>query len=98
MTNEQQPLANTSEKSSEKVHTDERESQILPITTKLILWVLFLMLGVIVTLMMLFISLAYWVVTKEPLFLISAIVGGFLFVIWVYKNLSPIQRKNERLY
>jgi hypothetical protein len=62
----------------------------IPITG--IFWVIAILLGVFLTLILSFVSLAFWVVTKNPLFIVSALFGGILFVIWGYLNLKDKDR------
>ncbi len=78
--------------SSNKGQEHEEDSKILPITVTGILWVITIVLGVSITLMILFVSLAFWVVTKNTYYIISAAFGGILFIIWGYINFKDKDR------
>lgn len=84
--------ANGSPESSDEVQEHGIKNNIFPIPITGILWVITMVLGVIITLMIFFVSLAFWVVTKNPFFIISVVFGGFLFIIWGYINLKDKDR------
>ena len=84
--------ANDSSKTSELAQELAKDGKLFSIPIIGIFWVIAVLLGIFLSLMLLFISLAFWVVTKNPLFIISALFGGILFVIWGYLNLKDEDR------
>ncbi|MFW9905198.1 MAG: hypothetical protein ACFFFH_12740 [Candidatus Thorarchaeota archaeon] len=79
---------NDSLETSELAQESAKNGKLFSIPITGIFWVITILLGIFLTLMLLFVSLAFWVVTKNPLFVISALFGGTLFVIWGYLNLK----------
>lgn len=90
-----QPDADNPPEDSNEVQEFRKNSIILPITISGIFWVIVIVLGIFLTLMILFVSLAFWVVTKNPFFIVSAAFGGMLFVVWGYINLKDKDRLNK---
>lgn len=89
----------SSPESSEEVQELKENGSFIPITFTGILWVIGIVLGISITLMIFFVSLAFWFVTKNPLFIISTVIGGTLFIIWGYINLKDkehMQRQIEK--
>jgi hypothetical protein len=74
--------------SSEIAQEKIENGKVFPIPISGILWVIVIILGVFLSLMLLFVSLALWIVTKNPIFITSSVCGGILFVIWGYINLK----------
>ncbi|MFX0013256.1 MAG: hypothetical protein ACFFB2_02685 [Promethearchaeota archaeon] len=93
--NRLQGRENSSESTSEKVQLEKEKSNFLPITLMGMIWVVVFWSGVFFTIMTLVVSLAFWVVTKNPIYIASALLGACLFLIWGYKNLKKQDLSEE---